>query len=355
MTNQRFVRRARGIARSMLIALAMSLCTSLAAAHVANLSTARISRLGDQLVLELEVNLRDVEAKFGTGRSTAEIAIGLLPFAGIIAAGKQPCTSSVRSSSVAGEHLKVASVWRCPAGVDLTYRSTLWHDLDPAARQIVIIAAKEGPRQAVIDSTRTEVTLEWRIGSLFEVALRFVDSGVEHIFLGYDHIAFLIAIVLWSRRLWPLVKIVTAFTLAHSVTLSLAATGVMSVPEYVLEPLIAATIALVAIENFFSRDVGRRWATAFGFGLIHGFGFAGALREFGLPQDVNVTALAAFNIGVELGQIAILLILLPLLIGLERTLLRTPRGEASPRLVTVASALILALGIWWLIDRLDIV
>ena len=112
---------------------------------------------------------------------------------------------------------------------------------------------------------------------------RYLVTGIEHIFLGYDHIAFLVAIVLWARRLVPVIKVVTAFTIAHSITLSLAALQIVVIPSTIVEPAIAASIFFVAVENFFSRNVDGRWRVTFTFGLIHGFGFAGALREMGLP------------------------------------------------------------------------
>src|SRR4029078_3529603 len=116
------------------------------------------------------------------------------------------------------------------------------------------------------------------------------------IFLGYDHIAFLIAIVLWARRLLPVIKIVTAFTIAHSITLSLAALQIFVIPSTIVEPAIAASIVFVAVENFFSRDIDGRWKVTFAFGLIHGFGFASALQEFGLLATPVGGRVAAFNV-----------------------------------------------------------
>ena len=106
--------------------------------------------------------------------------------------------------------------------------------------------------------------------------------------------------------MWPLVKVVTAFTLiAHSLTLCLAVLDIVRLPSSVVEPLITTTIVFVAAENFFVHDIRKRWRVTFVLGLVHGFGFAGALREYGLPTDAVAPALAAFNIGVEIGQVAI--------------------------------------------------
>jgi HupE / UreJ protein len=104
---------------------------------------------------------------------------------------------------------------------------------------------------------------------------------------------------------------VTAFTVAHSITLSLAALDIVRIPSAIIEPAIAASIIYVAAENFVSRDIDKRWRDTFGFGLIHGFAFASALQEFGLPRNALVPALALFNLGVEIGQIAIVSLLVP--------------------------------------------
>jgi hydrogenase/urease accessory protein HupE len=129
--------------------------------------------------------------------------------------------------------------------------------------------------------------------SLLSTMQRYLVTGVEHIFMGYDHIAFLVGVVLWARRLVPVIKIVTAFTIAHSITLSLAALDVIVIPSAIVEPAIAASIVFVAVENFFSRDIDRRWRVTFAFGLVHGFGFASTLREIGytLLQPLQKPAL----------------------------------------------------------------
>ena len=125
-----------------------------------------------------------------------------------------------------------------------------------------------------------------------------------------------------------MIKIVTAFTIAHSITLSLAALDIIVIPGAIVEPAIAASIVFVAMENFFSRDIDRRWRITFAFGLVHGFGFASALREVGLPTNAVATALAAFNIGVEIGQVAIVSIVVPALIALDR-LMATDRAKPA--------------------------
>jgi hydrogenase/urease accessory protein HupE len=216
----------------------------------------------------------------------------------------------------------------------------------------VLIGGGENAPQALLDDAHATLTISAPSPSLWPTMWRYLVTGVEHIFLGYDHIAFLVAVVLWARRLWPVIKIVTAFTIAHSITLSLAALQIVVIPSAIVEPAIAASIIFVAVENFFSRNVDGRWRVTFAFGLIHGFGFASVLQEMGLPANAVVPALAAFNIGVEIGQVAIVSIVVPALIASD-WLLATERAKparAAP-LVYTLSALISVLGGYWLVTR----
>jgi hypothetical protein len=140
---------------------------------------------------------------------------------------------------------------------------------------------------------------------------------------------------------------------AHSITLSLAALQIVVIPSSIVEPAIAASIVYVAIENFFSCNADGRWRDTFAFGLVHGFGFASALQEFGLPRGAVVPALAAFNIGVEVGQVAIVSLVIPLLIGVDRLIARM-RGAPQDRtaaLVYAISGIIACLGCYWFLER----
>lgn len=175
----------------------------------------------------------------------------------------------------------------------------------------------------------------------------YLRLGVTHIFLGYDHIAFLLAL-LFVRRFGALLKIITAFTVAHTITLALAALGVVSAPSRWVESLIALSIVYVAAENILRGDAAtgeHRWRITFAFGLVHGFGFASVLRELGLPSEGLVRSLLAFNLGVELGQLAIAALCWPL----ARWVLHQPWGG---RVRTVVSWVLLAFGAAWMIDRI---
>jgi hypothetical protein len=147
---------------------------------------------------------------------------------------------------------------------------------------------------------------------------------VEHIFQGYDHIAFLFGLLLVVGARRPregareVLAIVTSFTVAHSLTLVGSALGWFALSPRVVEPANALSIAFVAVENLLPREPRGRWALTFGFGLVHGFGFAGVLQELGLPARGLVPSLLAFNVGVELGQLAVVLVALPVLAALSR-------------------------------------
>jgi hypothetical protein len=176
-------------------------------------------------------------------------------------------------------------------------------------------------------------------------AASFVLLGIEHILTGWDHLLFLLVLLLRGGGWLSLLRIVTAFTLAHSATLALAALDVVTLPDRLVESVIALSIALVAAENLLFRSlVARRWLVSFGFGLVHGFGFSSVLREVGLPTQGLVLSLLGFNIGVELGQALVVAVALPALALLRRT-----RWE--PRVVRIASLATLLVGAALFLER----
>jgi len=340
-----------------------------AQAHQVNLSTARVIVGGDRSV-SVEVGLKGSDADrfaattiFDAQRDQVDPALFTASAASIIAyvtahtavtgANGRACVPGTAALVPDGDGVIFRNRFSCrDVGGDIVYRSTVLTDTDSAARQVVLIGEGDNAPQALLDAANTTVTLSAPAPPLLSTLERYLATGIEHIFLGYDHIAFLVAVVLWARRLVPVIKIVTAFTIAHSITLSLATLNVVVIPGTIVEPAIAASIVYVAMENFFTRNIDGRWRVAFAFGLIHGFGFAGALREIGLPTNAVVTALAAFNIGVEIGQVAIVAIVVPALIALDRLMAvdRTKPARAAT-LVYALSALITVLGSYWFLTR----
>ena len=175
----------------------------------------------------------------------------------------------------------------------------------------------------------------------------FIPSGVRHIMIGPDHILFLIGLLLLGGSWMALVKIVTAFTLGHSLTLSLAALNILTPPARIIEPAIALSIVFVGADNLVrgtGRDL-RAWV-ALVFGLVHGFGFANVLREFGLPPEALGWSLFSFNVGVEIGQLAIVLVVTTILVLIRR------RSELlGTRVAWAGSIVVILAGTYWFVER----
>jgi hypothetical protein len=212
------------------------------------------------------------------------------------------------------EELTIIVVFACAAAPEvLEIGYLLFFDLDPAHRALGAVVTPAGQEELLFDATTTELTV--RVGAPAALAVRagrIAMLGFEHILAGIDHVLFVVALLLASTRLGDLVKIVTAFTIAHSVTLSLAWFGVLDPPSRIVETAIALSVAYVAAENLFGRSRRGRWPVAFGFGLVHGLGFYGALRSLELGSAGVVTTLVSFNLGVELGQLAIVAAIHPI-------------------------------------------
>jgi len=204
--------------------------------------------------------------------------------------------------------------------------------------------------QAILDqaSPRLEYFADSGSGRL-AVVRRFLVAGIHHILIGLDHILFLVGLLLLGGTLGRLVTIVSSFTLGHSLTLSLAALNLVNPPATVVEPAIALSIVFVGADNLLVRRGGRdvRAWIALAFGLVHGFGFAGVLREMGLPSQALAWSLFSFNLGVEMGQLAVVLVVASALAALRSRSERVGRG-----LTTVVSWMVVAAGAFWFIERL---
>lgn len=178
----------------------------------------------------------------------------------------------------------------------------------------------------------------------------FLKLGIEHILTGYDHLLFLFSLLVVTHSFWPAIKIITFFTIAHSITLALAGLNIVDIPSSIVEPLIAATIVYVGLENIVRKDkvtTRQRCILTFFFGLIHGFGFASVLREMGISSIETgiLVPLFSFNLGVELGQITVAALVLPLIWWLHG------KAQISKYLVPVGSVLICLAGGYWLLER----
>lgn len=264
-------------------------------------------------------------------------------------------------------HLSVEATSNCLAlspGEAISLRYGLFFDQNALHRALVKGQISDTSWSAVLSQDRPQATLNPRANSMSAVLLNFLVEGVWHIWIGIDHILFLLALLLpsvYQRRgdrfgdwqpysnIRPaalhILTIVTSFTVAHSITLGLAALGLVTVPSEIVEPVIAASVVMAALGNLHRRTVHYRWQIAFGLGLVHGFGFASVLQDLGLPSGQLVTALIGFNVGVELGQVAIVLIFVPLAWALRHTHLY------CWGILVLGSLAIAAIGLTWFIER----
>jgi len=235
----------------------------------------------------------------------------------------------------------------CPGDVrKLTIRDDMSEIFGPRQHTLAAIVWSGGSQQFAFGSDARETSVE--IAGKAQAsrgAGSFFPLGIEHILTGYDHLLFLLALMLRGGGLWSLLKIITAFTLAHSITLALAALDVIVLPSALVESVIALSIAYVALENLLPRyAASRRWAVSFLFGLVHGFGFSSVLREIGLPKENLLLALLNFNLGVEVGQLTVVLLVVPILMRLRSR-------PWEPRVVATISGVILAVGLVLFVER----
>jgi len=203
--------------------------------------------------------------------------------------------------------------FQCPRPIaDLTITSSLFLDLDGSHTQFARLVSPQDPRKVLHEAVLTESDTVFHVADVrtggsvsFERALAFLKLGIMHLLTGYDHILFLLTVVVGISFIESL-KAVTSFTVAHSITMALGFLGAVSLPDRVVEPLIAATVIYVAFENVMRVNIRRRWMWTFFFGLVHGLGFVGALKQITVSRQELVLSLASFNVGIELGQLMIL-------------------------------------------------
>lgn len=327
------------------LAFALALACAPALAHKPSDSYLSLGLEDGALHGQWDIALRDLEHAIGLdadgdGAITwgelrarhAELAAYALARLSLAADGR-PCATRVREQLVDAHSDGAYAVLRfaadCGAApqrrLEVGYR--LFADLDPTHRGLVRVQHGGATASAVLGPERAR--LEVALGETSRLAqfLDYAREGVWHIWIGIDHVLFLLSLLLpavlvygaraWAPAprfapvFWDVFRIVTAFTVAHSITLSVAALGLVALPSRLVESVIALSVVLAALNNLRPVVLARRWAVAFGFGLVHGFGFASVLADLGLPRDALVVSLVGFNLGVEAGQLAIVAVFLP--------------------------------------------
>ena len=257
----------------------------------------------------------------------------------------------------------------CVLGAEPTIAYSLFREIDPTHRGIArvqrvgqpLVLTMLDPNRAAAATHAGAASVDESVHVASTGAWGFLREGIRHILTGYDHVLFLLCLLLpsvirrtpqgWrpvekiSQAVWPVVRIVSAFTLAHSITLGLAALKIVSLSPSFIEPAIAVTIILAALDNIWPFFPVRRLVVTFLFGLIHGFGFAGVLGELNLPRSEFAWALLEFNLGLELGQLMI--------VACMTSLLFTVRGRPHYRnwVLRGGSCAAIFIGLLWLIER----
>ena len=246
------------------------------------------------------------------------------------------------ADSVGFSYVETQLVYALPhAPISLALRIDLLTDLYRDHRTIAEIVRGERRDEFVFQRGNT---FEAANDAWWQAGRTFLLLGVEHILTGYDHLLFLLALLVAGRGIRQLVAIVTSFTVAHSLTLAVATVGLVQPPPRLIEAAIALSIAYVGIENLLVSDVRGRWRLTFVFGLVHGFGFANVLREMELPRAALASSLFTFNAGVELGQVGVLLVVWPALRAVQHSAYAVPITRA-------VSVVVIAFALVWFVQR----
>lgn len=242
-------------------------------------------------------------------------------------------------------YLEAQLVFRAPQPIqEYQLQFRIFQEVFPAHYSLATISAGTQSQQAILKGGEPFRGGGQELPSLASTIGQFLILGMEHIFVGYDHILFLLGLLLVAQRLLPVIKIVTSFTVAHSLTLALAGLHLVNPSARLVESGIALSIAYIGFENLFMKRFDKRWRVTFIFGLIHGFGFANVLEEMDLTTSRLISSLFSFNLGVELGQVIIVSLLYPFLLLLYR--LRYHR-----QIVQLGSVVVLFFGLMWLYQR----
>ncbi|MBI4456022.1 MAG: HupE/UreJ family protein [Acidobacteria bacterium] len=335
-----------------------------ALAHDPGLSSAEVRLEKDHLAVSVTFARSDIEKLLpldvdGDGRVTGVEFREALPRLRQIASGSLqiqfdgrsvlPRVSDLQFDSSDAVHFFL--VYPRRANPRLVIRSVILILLPLGHRQFLSLRDGEGKLlgERILDAKANlfEVDVNSFSASRAPSAGPFLVLGVKHILTGYDHLLFLFGVLLVARSLIEAARIITSFTLAHSITLALATLDLARMPPRLVELLIAASIVYVGVENIFGADLKRRWLLTFGFGLIHGFGFSSVLRQLGIGAGGGgvVLPLFSFNLGVEFGQSAVALPILPVIWQLRK------QPAFVARYVPVCSLLVTVIGAYWLIQR----
>jgi HupE / UreJ protein len=367
---------------SAVLCAVFAMCATQAFAHKASDSYLVLNVKGQEVSGQWDIALRDIDFAIGLDANSdgeitwgevqarhADIATWALGRLALQRGGdcKMTVAEHLVDTHTDGAYAVLRLAGMCPSSSEalaLNYR--LLFDIDALHRGLMRLDLDGVPHTAVLAPDTGVLTIKAGETSRLVQFGQYLLEGVWHIWIGFDHILFLLALLLpavlvssvliSSKRIWTGVStfraaltevlwVVTAFTIAHSITLTLAALQIISLPSRWVESAIAASVVLAAINNLYPVVERKRWLVAFTFGLIHGFGFASVLTELGLPKDALVLSLLGFNLGVEIGQLAIVAVFLPVAYLLRNTVLYRKGVFVGGSILTMLVALV------WLAER----
>ena len=358
--------------------LGLMLCVAAAQAHIASNGFLTASVNGRDVKGAIELAVRDVELAVGVDvNRDGKVTWGELRASGpqlalyvrqhlALSTQGQDCQVSFEplqiNDRVDGSYAWLPYAAVCPMIINkLNIRYTLMDEIDPSHRGLLTLSAGDVVQTGVLGGTRMLSSFAVDTPSHWATFIEYLEAGIWHIWSGIDHLLFLLslllpAVLLRSGGHWQpvtharpalisILKVVTAFTLAHSITLTLAALDIVRLPSRLNESVIAASIIVAALNNIFPIVTDSRARIAFAFGLLHGFGFASVLSDMGLPQGARVLSLLAFNLGIECGQLAVVLVVMPVVYALRE-------GNCYRRAIMPwGSAAIASLALVWLLQR----
>ena len=369
----------------LVLGAGLAVIPTMAHAHKASDAYLQLQGSGDTLSLRWDISLRDLDAVLDLDRNAdqqldwGEVRVRLDDIQAYALArlrlqqGRcvlQQAQPPAVDDRIDGAYLVLQLRARCAVAAALEIDYRLFGEVDPTHRGLLRIAAPDGmaPVLRSLDPSGGPVSVSWPGATDAETAsasdaftASFFRDGVHHIVIGYDHILFLLCLLLptvlqrrngtwvpvgnWRDAVWPMVGTVTMFTIAHSITLALAGLKIVTLSPRLIEPAIALTIMVAALDNIWPVLRGRRKLFTFLFGLIHGFGFAGVLSELDLPASGFVSALLQFNLGVEAGQLVIVTVALGGLFALRHW------RRYPPMVLQGGSALALLMATIWFFER----
>jgi hypothetical protein len=349
--------RAVALSRSAATIVALLLCATAAAHTGGTTGFATVTLSGQTVRYSLALSMASVTPELADRMRLGQPALApdyqplLAAVEGHvhISSDGQPCQATpgtLTPPAMEGGNVAIVVLFACASPPrELAIRDNLFDVLGKDYHTLANIEWQGGSQQFVFQPDLRETRITIQADQAASGARSFFSLGIEHILFGFDHLLFLLALVLRGGNLWSLLKIVTAFTIAHSITLALAVFNVLVLPDWLVQAVIALSISYVAAENLFMRrPVSHRWAVSFLFGLVHGVGFSSVLRELNLPAGGLVWPLLSFNLGVEVGQATAVALALPLLLWARQF-------KWESRAVAALSGVVLVVGLALFAER----